>query len=121
MLKTPGAVAELFSTVIDPSALVIKAERFTASDACSGADTGPLGVQFVLTQFTVIVPPGVTVHDCDAVPPDEEVALTEKLLGTRDCAAVGVQETLSPLTAAPVGDVVSEKETVPPAGSVADI
>ena len=107
MLKTPGEVAELFSTVIDPSALVISAEIFRASDAGSGDGTGPVGVQFVLTQLTVIVPPGVTVQDCEAVPPEELVAVAAKLLGARDCAAVGVQVMVFPLREAPVGELVT--------------
>jgi hypothetical protein len=62
----------------------------------------------VLTQLTVIVPPGVTVQDCEAVPPEVVVAVTAKLLDTRDSAAVGVHVTVLPLRAAPVGDVVIE-------------
>jgi len=114
-----GEVAELFSTVIEPPALVISAEIFRASDAGSGDGSGPVGVQFVLTQLTLIVPPGVTVQDCEAVPPEEVVAVTAKLLGARDCAAVGDQVIMFPLRAAPVGELVRAKVTPPPAGSTA--
>jgi len=65
------------------------------------------------------VPPGVTVHDCVAVPPDAVFAVTLKLFETRDSAAVGVQLIVLPLRAAPDGDVVKVKLTLPPAGSVA--
>jgi hypothetical protein len=53
-----------------------------------------------------------------AVPP-EDVAVTVKLFEVRDCAAVGVHETAFPLSVAPVGAVVSEYVTAPPAGSTA--
>jgi hypothetical protein len=66
-----------------------------------------------------MVPPGVTLHDCTAVPPDAVFAVTLKLFETRDSAAVGVQLTVLPLSAAPDGDVVKVNVTLPPAGSVA--
>jgi hypothetical protein len=48
-----------------------------------GNCTGPLDVQFVLKEFMVIVPVGVTVQLCVALPP-EVVAVTVKLFETRD-------------------------------------
>jgi hypothetical protein len=38
----------------------------------------------LLIQLTVMVPPGVTVQDCWAVPPEAVAAVTAKLLETRD-------------------------------------
>jgi hypothetical protein len=72
-----------------------------------------------LTQLTVTVPVGVTVHDWVALPPEELVAFAVKLLETRDSAAVGPQLMVLPLSVAPEGAVVNEKVTVPPEGSVA--
>jgi hypothetical protein len=73
----------------------------------------------VFTQLTVTMPVGVTLQDCVAVAPSEVVAVTMKLFAVRDWDAVGVQETELPLNAAPAGDVVNAKLTVPPEGSVA--
>ena len=46
MLKTPEVeVAELFCTVIEPSAFVHMADRLVASDGDPGTCTGPVAVQ----------------------------------------------------------------------------
>ena len=84
-------------------------------------DTGvePFSVQWVSIQLTRTVPVGVTVHDCIADAPPLPVAVTVKLFETRDCAEVGVQETVLPLSVAPVGAAVSAKLTEPPAESLA--
>ena len=103
----------------DPSDCGTSATRSWPPDI--GDDTGPLSVQLVSTQLTVMVPFGVTVQDCVAVPPSEVVAVTVKLFASRDWEAPGVQARLLPLRAAPVGEVVNAKLTVPPAGSVAVI
>jgi hypothetical protein len=61
-----------------------------------------------------MVPEGVTVQDCvaDALP--DAVAVAVKLLGTRDCCAVGVHEIVFPLSFAPVGALVRENVTAVP-------
>lgn len=75
----------------------------------------------MLIQLTVTMPVGETLQDCVADAPSELVAVSVKLFGARDCAALGVQLRLSPLSQAPVGAVVKEKDTVPPEGSVSEI
>src|ERR1700730_16356617 len=86
-----------------------------------GTARDPLAFQYVSTQLRWTVPLGVTIQDCVALAPPLVVAVTVKLLGRRDCAGVGVQVSVLPLSDAPAGDCASEKATVPPAGSVAVI
>jgi hypothetical protein len=59
-----------------------------------------------------MVPKGVTTQDCVAGAVPETVAVAVKLLGVRDCCAVGVHETVFPLRVAPVG--AFDKENVTP-------
>jgi len=69
--------------------------------------------------LTVIVPFGVTLQDCLAVPPEALVAVKVKLFAVRDCGAVGVHVRVLPESAAPLGAVERENVTAPPDGSVA--
>jgi hypothetical protein len=73
-----------------------------------------------LTLLKCTVPLGVTLHDCVAVPP-LEVAESEKLLATRDCAGVGVHVMVLPLRVAPWGPDDNVSVTDFPAGSTAEI
>src|SRR5271163_1889703 len=116
MLKTPGPVKEPEITVTEPSAFSTIAAPI---GKLPGNVCGPVDVQLVPTVATVIVPAGVTVHDCIAVPPDVVVAAIVKTSDIRDCAAAGVQASVPPLSVVPLGAVVSENVTEPPAGSVA--
>jgi len=119
-VNTPAVVEELGKTVTEPLWGTI-AETAAELEEGMGICCGPAGVQKVTTAFTVTVPAGETVHDCVAVPPSEVVAVTVKLFDTRDWAGAGVQASVLPVRAAPVGLAVSEKLTVPPEGSVATI
>jgi hypothetical protein len=67
----------------------------------------------------VTVPFGDTVQDWVELPPAAELAVTVKLLETRDCAAVGVQVIVLPVRAAPVGAAVRAKFTVAPEATLA--
>ena len=46
----------------------------------------PDGVQYVVTAVMLMVPLGVTVQDCVALPPADVVAVTVKELDVRDSA-----------------------------------
>ncbi len=87
----------------------------------NGRLVDPLAVHCVLTQLPLMVPLGETFQDCVPRPPSLVVAVMVKASGRRDWEAVGVQERVLPLTAAPDGALLSAKATVPPAGSVAVI
>lgn len=63
----------------------------------------PLLFHKVSTWLTRIVPFGVTDQDCVADGPPDAIAVTVKLFAVRDCAAVGIQEIVLPLSVAPVG------------------
>src|ERR1700682_3618621 len=71
----------------------------------------PLSFHNVLTQLMRMVPAGVTVQDCVADAPPDAAAVTVKLLGTRDCCAVGVHEIVFPLSVAPIGALLNENVT----------
>ena len=60
------------------------------------------------------VPEGVTAQDWVADGAPEAVAVTVKLLATRDCCAVGVHEMVFPLSVAPVGALVGRSVTAVP-------
>jgi hypothetical protein len=60
----------------------------------------------VSIQLPRIVPLGVTVQDCVALPPSEVFAVNVNEFEVRAWLAVGVQSTPEPLTTAPVGPLV---------------
>ncbi len=68
-----------------------------------------------------IVPVGVTSNGCVATPPLVVRASTTNEFFVRDCAWLGVQDKVSPLSAAPAGPVINLNVTLPPAGSLAEM
>ena len=61
-----------------------------------------------------MVPDGVTAQDCVADGAPGAFAVTVKLFGVRDCCAVGVHETVFPLSLAPFGAFDKENVTAVP-------